>query len=289
MVRTYSLKKDGEIRLSDHFRVREFACGGTDEIQVDEELVERLEALRERLDCSKIVITSGYRADGSTSQHCRGKAADINCWHETPTGEERYQGREILLAAEDVGFRGIGWIPGNEKSRAAVHVDTRESAYRFDEANGNRMVKDNSWYAYFGLDKPEEATENPYAEPSALLRRGNSGDGVRWVQWELARLGYAVGGKGIDGVFGTQTDASVRAVQKNAGIQVDGIVGPDTRQALKVSEKPDKSRTYTVAAGDSLSRIGARMGVPWREIAQANNLQSPWVIHPGQVLVIPEV
>lgn len=68
--------------------------------------------------------------------------------------EVRYQGREILLAAENAGVPGIGWIAGSAISRAAVHIDTRDTPYRFDEANGNRMVKDNSWYAYFGVTKP---------------------------------------------------------------------------------------------------------------------------------------
>ena len=72
--------------------------------------------------------------------------------------EVRYQGREILLAAEDAGVPGIGWIAGSAISRAAVHIDTRDTPYRFDEANGNRMVKDNSWYAYFGVQKPGAET-----------------------------------------------------------------------------------------------------------------------------------
>ncbi len=286
MVKTYSLKKDGATKLSAHFRVREFAEDGTDEVKVDEELVEQLEALHARLQCSKIIITSGYRTDSTTSQHAKGKAADVNCWHMANGKEVRYQGREILLAAEDVGFRGIGWIPGSAKSRAAVHLDTRESAYRFDEANGNRMVAGNSWYAYFGVAKPGDEG-NPYAEPTALLRKGSRGDGVRWIQWQLA---HAHGHEevAIDGIWGDRTEAAVRDVQSAAGIQVDGIVGPDTREALLRTAENTPARTYTVAAGDSLSRIGNRLGVPWRAIAAANGIEDPWIIRPGQVLVIPE-
>lgn len=288
MVKTYSLKKDGAAKLSEHFRVREFAEDGTDEIKIDEELVERLEALRDRLECTRIIITSGYRTDGSTSQHCRGKAADVNCWHKTDNGEERYQGKEILLAAEDVGFRGIGWIPGDEHSRAAVHLDTRETPYRFDEANGNRRVKDNSWYAYFGLKNPNAPQGSPYSEPDYLVRSGSRGEGVQWVQWQLANVHGREEVK-VDGIFGTKTDAAVRYVQTAAGIKVDGIVGPDTRKALKTQETGKQPSAYTVVSGDSLSRIGGKLGVPWREIAAANNITDPWIIHPGQVLIIPEV
>jgi LysM repeat protein len=45
--------------------------------------------------------------------------------------------------------------------------------------------------------------------------------------------------------------------------------------------------TYVVAAGDSLSAIGLRLGVDWRVIAAANSLAPPYVIHLGQPLHIP--
>ena len=117
--------------------------------------------IRDRLDCTKIIITSGYRTDAKASRHAEGRAADINCWHMENGKEVRYQGQPILLAAEDVGFTGIGWNVGSAVSRAAVHVDTRESPYRFDEEDGNRMVKGNSWYVYFGVNKPVPPGEAP--------------------------------------------------------------------------------------------------------------------------------
>ena len=52
---------------------------------------------------------------------------------------------------------------------------------------------------------------------------------------------------------------------------------------------PAAPGTYTVVAGDSLSKIGAKLGVPWKEIAAANGIEDPWIIRPGQVLTIPEV
>ena len=232
MIKTYSQKMEGSSRLSEHFRVREFAQAGCDEVKIDEELVERLESLYARLGCSKIIITSGYRSDGSGSQHCRGKAADVNCWHMDGGKEVRYQGKEILLAAEDAGFRGIGWIPGSAASRAAVHLDTRENKYFFDEADGNRSIGE-SWYPFFGLAKPNAPDGNPYAEPAALLQNGSRGDGVRWVQWQLNKVCGADCGE-IDGIFGSGTAAAVRIVQKAAKIAVDGIVGKDTLAALKL-------------------------------------------------------
>lgn len=44
---------------------------------------------------------------------------------------------------------------------------------------------------------------------------------------------------------------------------------------------------YTVRPGDTLSAIGARFGVSYQAIAQANGIANPNLIHVGQQLVIP--
>jgi len=52
-------------------------------------------------------------------------------------------------------------------------------------------------------------------------------------------------------------------------------------------------RTYTVVSGDSLSKIAKSLygdANKWRKIYEANTdtIKNPDVIHPGQVLKIPE-
>ena len=52
------------------------------------------------------------------------------------------------------------------------------------------------------------------------------------------------------------------------------------------------TRTYTVVAGDSLSKIAKKIygdGGRWKEIFEANKdkIKNPDLIHPGQVLKIP--
>ena len=82
----YSNKKDGNKYISEHFRIKEFACkDGSDKILLDIKLVEILEDLRKRLNSSSCHVTSGYRTPkhnkkigGSrTSEHMKGKAADV--------------------------------------------------------------------------------------------------------------------------------------------------------------------------------------------------------------------
>ena len=45
--------------------------------------------------------------------------------------------------------------------------------------------------------------------------------------------------------------------------------------------------TYEVRSGDTLSGIGAKLGVNWQSIASANGISSPYTIYPGQTLKIP--
>lgn len=70
---------------------------------------------------------------------------------------------------------------------------------------------------------------------SRLLRlripmlRGND---VKEVQRGLVALGFGVGARGADGVFGMDTEKGVKRFQKEKGLQVDGIVGKKTTRAL---------------------------------------------------------
>ncbi|MGW0163669.1 peptidoglycan-binding protein [Streptomyces sp. NPDC003343] len=45
--------------------------------------------------------------------------------------------------------------------------------------------------------------------------------------------------------------------------------------------------TYTVKTGDTLSGIGRALHLDWEDLAKANSLKSPYVIHPGQKLKLP--
>ncbi|MGB3201416.1 MAG: peptidoglycan-binding protein [Nodosilinea sp.] len=63
-----------------------------------------------------------------------------------------------------------------------------------------------------------------------VLRPGMEGDVVRQLQQRLKTKGFYNGA--IDGIFGSQTEASVRQVQAANDLTVDGIVGPATWRAL---------------------------------------------------------
>lgn len=75
-----------------------------------------------------------------------------------------------------------------------------------------------------------------------ILTRGDQGDDVKALQERLMELGFQPGP--IDGIYGPLTVDAVSRFQRVASILVDGIVGPQTRAALKdfspLSEQPEQ-------------------------------------------------
>lgn len=61
----------------------------------------------------------------------------------------------------------------------------------------------------------------------------------------------------------------------------------DAPKAVNPADFPGGTGSYTVVSGDSLSRIGSKLGVNWREIAKQNNISSPYRIRVGQTLRVP--
>lgn len=63
-----------------------------------------------------------------------------------------------------------------------------------------------------------------------------------------------------------------------------------TDKTLVVSTKPQResartaAKEYRVKSGDTLSIIGRREGIPWRDIAAKNGIKAPYIIRVGQVL-----
>ena len=68
--------------------------------------------------------------------------------------------------------------------------------------------------------------------PFPLVRQGDRNHPVKTLQYLLRARGHSVA---VDGIFGPQTEAAVRAFQQQKGLAVDGIVGPNTWSALIVT------------------------------------------------------
>ena len=89
----------------------------------------------------------------------------------------------------------------------------------------------------------------PYSEPTALVRKGSSGSGARWVQWQLQRHG---GDLAVDGAFGAESDRTLRAFQLAYGLDVDGICGLATRTHLKAEREEKTVRAVLYAAASQV-------------------------------------
>jgi hypothetical protein len=85
----------------------------------------------------------------------------------------------------------------------------------------NRILSGKAPAAPAPAPKPAPKPSKPRKPPlSSWLKRGSTGDSVRYIQ--------AVLGIKADGQFGPITDRAVRAFQKAHGLKIDGIVGPIT-------------------------------------------------------------
>jgi peptidoglycan hydrolase-like protein with peptidoglycan-binding domain len=70
--------------------------------------------------------------------------------------------------------------------------------------------------------------------PWPLTREGIQHHPVQTLQYLLRAGGHIVA---VDGMFGPDTAAAVRAFQQEKGLAVDGIVGPNTWSALIITVK----------------------------------------------------
>lgn len=63
-----------------------------------------------------------------------------------------------------------------------------------------------------------------------MMHRGHTGSDVTELQGFLSSLNFRIE---VDGVFGPQTESTVRSYQTIAGLETDGIVGPETQKHFK--------------------------------------------------------
>lgn len=164
VITTYSYKSHKDKKLSDHFKVKEFVSRKSsttlysDKVKVHNKLIIILEALYKELDCSKIIVNSGYRTTAhdraiggsGTGQHTLGRAADIVCYDKNG---KIINAKKVCCTLEDMGgIYGIGYI-----SERAVHVDTRAKSKKWwgDETkSGSPNISKlgyNSFHDYFNM------------------------------------------------------------------------------------------------------------------------------------------
>lgn len=92
-----------------------------------------------------------------------------------------------------------------------------------------------------------------YAEPTITLKQGTYGTGVKWLQDMLNHNGYSIT---VDGIYGNGTYQVVKQFQASKGLEIDGVVGPVTRAALKKYADTSANGKYQYTT----SRVNFRSG-----------------------------
>ena len=210
-VKTY--KFNDTTQLFPHFNVKEFKCkcGGSHDILVSDELVDKLEKLYAKLNCSKIIITSGYRCaahdknvgGSGTGQHTKGNAADTCCYGQDG---KPISSKIVCCAAQDIGFSGIANIT---TAYQYTHVDVRSgSKWYGDETKGNSSVT-SDFYTYFGTKKESDSMEMRGIDVS--VHNG----AIDWNKVKAAGIQFAILRAGY-GRVASQKDGKFEENYKNA-------------------------------------------------------------------------
>lgn len=135
------------------------------------------------------------------------------------------------------GSDGAGHVANVEEIKSDGSIITSESGW--NAANPfwttHRYKESGNWgqpstYTFLGFIY---APYNPYVNPDGVLKKGCSGEPVKWLQFELSKRGYLRKAE-IDGDFGTITLGALLAFQLENGLDVDGVCGPMTLDTLYV-------------------------------------------------------
>jgi len=125
MIFNFSLKEDGDTKITQNFQVKEFACkDGSDTIKISNHVIYGLQDIRNYIH-KPIKIISGYRTEeynksingAENSYHCKGMACDIQV--------EDMNIYELGMIASHFRFKGVIIYP----KKNFIHVDIRENYY----------------------------------------------------------------------------------------------------------------------------------------------------------------
>lgn len=144
---------------------------------------------------------------------------------------EGSSGSNVVILQEKLKL--LHYFPGSVTG--SFGPETTTSVQRFQEVYNlpaTGIVDLNTWQVL--LEETEKLTDyldfNPGHLAKTDLRIGDTGKNVRELQIMLKTLLYYTGP--IDGIFGNDTNISVRTLQMNNSITADGMVGPKTWNAL---------------------------------------------------------
>lgn len=140
---------------------------------------------------------------------------------------------------------GAGHVAIVEEIHTNGSITTSESGYGSTPAFWTKLRSGVNWgqssaYTFLGCIVHPDVTITMTASgatvatdttPEGLIRKGDRGDAVTWLQTQLAAHGYLRDSE-IDGIFGKITLGALLAFQMESGLTVDGVCGKDTKSKL---------------------------------------------------------
>ena len=227
-------KYDDNVQITPHFNCKEFRCkcGGKHDFQVNEKLCELLEKLYEKLDCSSINISSGFRCvqhdknvgGSGTGQHTKGNAADFCCVSKDGT---IISTKLVCCAAQDIGFTGIANI---NATHTYTHCDVRTGGKWYgDETKGNSYcIPCKDFYTYYNIEKEDEEALKKGIDVSAHQGK---------IDWKKVNVDFAILRAGFGKVI-SQKDEYFEA--NYSGVKAAGI--PIGAYWYSYAMTPDEAR-----------------------------------------------
>lgn len=229
-IKTY--KKGSTEKLTDNFRISEFACKGSGccaETLHDPALSAYLQKIREHFD-KPLYITSGYRCakhnkkigGASSSRHTKGQAADFYIKGVTPA--------EIAKYAESIGVLGIGLY--EDKDGNFVHIDTRTTKsfwyghkQEYRSTFGGKPIYTREKFIgelmeALGVEREEDLL---HATVTIGAKYNASHPCIKPVQKWLKAMDYEEVGE-ADGKAGAMFTSALLHFQKDVGCTMTGIM-----------------------------------------------------------------
>lgn len=179
-----------------------------------------LEKLYTALNCSKIIVNSGYRCaahdksvgGSGNGQHTKGTAADVVCYDQSG---DIISSKTVCCTAQDLGFTGIANITS---AYTSTHLDVRTgSTWYGDETKGTNTVT-SDFYSYFGIAKSSAGIASSSSVKAKGIDVSKHQGTIDWdkvkasgeVEFAMLRAGYGRESSQIDPQFEANYAACTR-------------------------------------------------------------------------------